>query len=149
VECEIRNSVGVTCSFVLLHLEQRSHRFHPVPQILQAQVCIGGILIIVVVGDGYRDAGSLGGGFHISQRHAPAKGADTLADSNATVSTPPTRDEKPTEAGEPRHLLHVGTALTIAKRQQTDFHLGVGLSSAAMDHFVGIGCSFRFPAIRR
>jgi hypothetical protein len=53
------------------------------------------------------------------------------------------------EAGGPRHLLHFGTALKIAKEQQIDFHLGVGLSSAAVDHFIGIGYSFRIQAIRR
>jgi hypothetical protein len=35
---------------VLLHLEKRRHRFHPDPQILQAQVLIGSMLIFVVVG---------------------------------------------------------------------------------------------------
>ncbi len=53
------------------------------------------------------------------------------------------------EFGGPRHLLHFGTALKIANRQQIDFHVGVGLSSAAVDHFIGIGYSFRFQAIRR
>jgi hypothetical protein len=53
------------------------------------------------------------------------------------------------EVGGPRHLLHFGTALKIAKQQQIDFHVGVGLSSAAIDHFVGIGYSFRFQTIRR
>jgi len=53
------------------------------------------------------------------------------------------------EAGGPRHLLHFGTALKVSKQQQIDFHVGVGLSSAAVDHFVGIGYSFRFQAIRR
>ncbi len=38
--------------------------------------------------------------------------------------------------------------LKLAKRHQLDFHVGVGLSSAAVDHFVGIGYSFRFQAIR-
>ena len=53
------------------------------------------------------------------------------------------------ELGGPRHLLHFGTALKITKQQQIDFHVGVGLSSAAVDHLVGIGYSFRFQAIRR
>ena len=53
------------------------------------------------------------------------------------------------EAGGPRHLLHFGTALKIGMQQQIDFHVGVGLSSAAVDHFVGIGYSFRFQAIRQ
>jgi hypothetical protein len=37
----------------------------------------------------------------------------------------------------------------MTKQQQIDFHVGVGLSSAAVDHLVGIGYSFRFRAIRR
>jgi len=49
----------------------------------------------------------------------------------------------------PRHLLHFGTALKIREKQQIDFHVGVGLSSAAVDHFIGVGYSFRFQAIRR
>jgi hypothetical protein len=53
------------------------------------------------------------------------------------------------EAGGPRHLLHFGTAVKIAKQQQIDFHVGVGLSSAAVDHIVGVGYSFRFQAIHR
>lgn len=53
------------------------------------------------------------------------------------------------EVGGPRHLLHFGTALKIAKQQQIDFHVGVGLSSAAVDHIVGVGYSFRFQAIGR
>lgn len=53
------------------------------------------------------------------------------------------------EVGGPRHLLHFGTALKIARQHQIDFHVGVGLSSAAADHLVGIGYSFRFQAMRR
>ncbi|MGB8594715.1 MAG: transporter [Candidatus Sulfotelmatobacter sp.] len=53
------------------------------------------------------------------------------------------------EAGGPRHLLHFGIALKIAKQRQIDFHVGVGLSSAAVDHLIGIGYSFRLQAIRR
>lgn len=53
------------------------------------------------------------------------------------------------EVGGPRNLLHLGTAVKITKQQQIDLHIGVGLSSAAVDHFVGIGYSFRFQAIRR
>jgi hypothetical protein len=53
------------------------------------------------------------------------------------------------ESGGPRHLLHFGTALKVAKRQQIDFHVGVGLSSAAVNHFIGVGYSFRFQGFRR
>lgn len=49
----------------------------------------------------------------------------------------------------PRHLLHFGTALKLAKRHQLDFHVGVGLSSAAVDRLIGIGYSFRIQAFRR
>jgi hypothetical protein len=52
------------------------------------------------------------------------------------------------ESGGPQHLLHFGTALKVSKRQQIDFHVGVGLSSTAVDHFIGIGYSFRFQAFR-
>jgi hypothetical protein len=30
-----------------------------------------------------------------------------------------------------------------------DFHVGVDLSPAAVDHFIGIGYSFSFQALRR
>jgi hypothetical protein len=53
------------------------------------------------------------------------------------------------EFGGPQHLLHFGTALEITRQQQIDFHVGVGLSSAAVDHLIGIGYSFRIQAIRR
>jgi len=52
------------------------------------------------------------------------------------------------ERGGSRHLLHFATELRIGKRQeqQLHFHYGVGLSSAAADHLIGIGYSFRFQA---
>lgn len=53
------------------------------------------------------------------------------------------------QRGSPQHLLHVGTAYKITSRQQLDFHIGWGLSSAAVDHFVGIGYSFQFQVVRR
>jgi hypothetical protein len=53
------------------------------------------------------------------------------------------------QRGGPRHLLHFGAAYKIAPRQQLDIHFGTGLSSAAIDHFIGIGYSFRLQALRR
>lgn len=53
------------------------------------------------------------------------------------------------EEGRPRHLLHFGTAWRPTPRQQLDFHAGAGLSSAAVDHFIGVGYSFRLVAIRQ
>jgi hypothetical protein len=53
------------------------------------------------------------------------------------------------EHGAPRHLLHFGTAYKLGPLQQVDLHVGAGLSRAAVDHFIGIGYSFRFQAGRR
>lgn len=50
------------------------------------------------------------------------------------------------EQGGPRHLLHFGTAYKPTPHQQLDFHVGVGLSSAAVSHFIGVGYSFRLQA---
>jgi hypothetical protein len=50
------------------------------------------------------------------------------------------------DRGGNRQLLHFGTALRLTNDQQLDFHIGVGLTSAAADHFVGFGYSFRFFA---
>jgi hypothetical protein len=52
------------------------------------------------------------------------------------------------QAGGPRHLLHFGTAYKITPRQQLDVHFGVGLSAAAVHHFIGIGYAFRFSVGR-
>lgn len=51
--------------------------------------------------------------------------------------------------GGPRHLAHFGTAYKPTPHQQLDLHVGVGLSRATVDHFVGVGYSFRFQLIRR
>ena len=53
------------------------------------------------------------------------------------------------ERGGSRHLLHVGTAFKITEQQQLDFHFGVGISPGSVNHFVGIGYSFRFQAFHR
>jgi hypothetical protein len=51
--------------------------------------------------------------------------------------------------GGPRNLVHIGTTWKLTPRQQLDFHVGVGLSSAAVYHFIGFGYSFRLQARRR
>jgi hypothetical protein len=53
------------------------------------------------------------------------------------------------QRGGPRHQLHFGAAYKITPRNQLDVHYGIGLSSAAVDHFVGIGYSFRFQVSGR
>jgi hypothetical protein len=52
------------------------------------------------------------------------------------------------QRGGPGHLLHFGAAFRPTPNQQLDMHVGVGLSSAAVDHFVGFGYSFRFRLIQ-
>ena len=52
------------------------------------------------------------------------------------------------EHGGPRHLMHFGTAFKPAPRHQLNLHVGVGLSSAAVDHCIGVGYSFSFQARR-
>jgi hypothetical protein len=49
--------------------------------------------------------------------------------------------------GGPEHLLHLGTAFKITSNQQLDFHVGFGLSSATVGHFVGFGYSFQVPNV--
>jgi len=53
------------------------------------------------------------------------------------------------EQGGPRHLVHFGAAYKPTPHQQLDLHAGLGLSSAAVDHFIGVGYSFRLQAARR
>jgi len=50
------------------------------------------------------------------------------------------------ERGGSRQLLHFGTAVKVRNTQQVDFHVGVGLTPAAVHHFFGFGYSFRFFA---
>lgn len=51
------------------------------------------------------------------------------------------------QRGSPQHLVHTGTAFKITSNQQLDFHVGFGVSSAAVDHFIGFGYSFQLQAI--
>ncbi len=55
------------------------------------------------------------------------------------------------ERGGTRQFIQFGTALKLGKRQQQqlDFHVGAGLTSAAVNHFIGVGYSFRFQAFHR
>jgi outer membrane putative beta-barrel porin/alpha-amylase len=53
------------------------------------------------------------------------------------------------ERGGPRHLVHFGTTYKLTPHQQLDLHGGFGLSSAAVDQFIGAGYSFRFDSLLR
>jgi len=50
------------------------------------------------------------------------------------------------QRGGPQHIVHAGTSFKIKPNQQLDFHFGFGLSSAAVDHFIGFGYSFQFQS---
>jgi hypothetical protein len=56
--------------------------------------------------------------------------------------------EFPQHSG-PQHVIHAGASLRITDNQQLDIHAGWGLSSAAVNHFLGFGYSFQFQAFRR
>jgi hypothetical protein len=53
------------------------------------------------------------------------------------------------QLGGPQNLVHFGTSFKVTPNQQLDFHAGFGLSSAAVDHFVGFGYSFQWRALHR
>ena len=53
------------------------------------------------------------------------------------------------EQGGPQNLAHFGTMFTPTPHQQLDLHVGVGLSRAAPDHFIGAGYSFRLQVFGR
>jgi hypothetical protein len=53
------------------------------------------------------------------------------------------------ERGGPRNLVNFGATWKVTPRQQLDFHAGVGLSSAAPDHYFGFGYSFRLQVRHR
>jgi len=46
------------------------------------------------------------------------------------------------ELGGSRQILHLGSTYKLTPRHQIDFHIAAGLSRAAPNMFVGIGCSF-------
>ena len=46
--------------------------------------------------------------------------------------------------GGPQHVVDFGTTYKIDSNQQVDVRGGVGLSAAAIYHFIGAGYSFRF-----
>ncbi len=51
------------------------------------------------------------------------------------------------QRGGPQHVIDFGTAYKLSPHQQLDFHCNFGLSSAAPDHSIGFGYSFRLQAI--
>jgi len=53
------------------------------------------------------------------------------------------------EIGGPSQVLHFGTAFKVTNQQQLDFHVGIGLSSAAPDYILGAGYCFNLQAIGR
>ena len=48
----------------LWHGDEGGHGFDAVPEVLQAEVFVGGVLVVVVVGDGDGDGAGVGGALH-------------------------------------------------------------------------------------
>src|SRR5580704_10989590 len=46
------------------HCDEGGHGFDAVPEVLQAEVFVGGVLVVVVVGDGDGDGAGVGGALH-------------------------------------------------------------------------------------
>lgn len=53
------------------------------------------------------------------------------------------------QRGGPQHIVHAGSSFKLTPNQQLDFHFGFGLSSAAVENFIGFGYSFQFQAFHR
>ena len=51
-------------------------------------------------------------------------------------------------SGGPQHVVNFGMTYKLTNNQQVDVRGGLGLSAAALDHFVGAGYSFRFDLYR-
>ena len=51
------------------------------------------------------------------------------------------------EHGAPRPIFHTGAAYRITPTNQIDLHIGLGLTRAAPDFFIGIGYSFRIDHV--
>src|SRR5215475_6220390 len=56
ISLHLRGEEEAPSRILLLHCHQRGHRLDPVPQILQANIFIGAVLVVVVIGDGNTDA---------------------------------------------------------------------------------------------
>jgi hypothetical protein len=48
---------------------------------------------------------------------------------------------------EPSQVIDVGGGWHVTRRQQLDFHVGVGLTRSSPDHYVGVGYSFRIDGL--
>ncbi len=66
IECELRDA--------LWHGDQGGHGFDAVPEVLQAEVLVGGVLVVVVIGDGDADGTGVGGSLHGFERDGAAGG---------------------------------------------------------------------------
>ncbi len=60
----------------LWHGKEGGHGFDAVPEVLQAEVFVGGVLVVVVVGDGDADGAGLGGSLHGVEGDGAAGGGE-------------------------------------------------------------------------
>jgi hypothetical protein len=51
------------------------------------------------------------------------------------------------QQGSSKQITHFGTAYRITPKQQIDFHLGLGVSPAAPEHFLAVGYSIRLDSL--
>src|SRR5260370_22924218 len=58
------------------HGDEGGHGFDAVPEVLQAEVFVGGVLVVVVVGDGDADGVGVCGAFHGVERDGSAGGGE-------------------------------------------------------------------------
>src|SRR5580704_15148319 len=58
------------------HGDEGGHGFDAVPEVLQAEVFVGGVLVVVVVGDGDADGAGVGGSLHGVERYGAAGGGE-------------------------------------------------------------------------
>src|SRR5580692_7185511 len=56
------------------HGDEGGHGFDAVPEIFETKVFVGGMLVVVVIGDGYGDGASVGGALHCIERDGAAEG---------------------------------------------------------------------------
>src|SRR5260370_15612598 len=58
------------------HGDEGGHGFDAVPEVLQAEVLVGGVLVVVVVGDRDADGAGVGGALHGVERDGAAGGGE-------------------------------------------------------------------------
>src|SRR5258707_7861527 len=64
LEDDVRGGTRDSSSDTSGHGDEGGHGFDAVPEVLQAEVFVGGVLVVIVVGDGDADGAGVCGSFH-------------------------------------------------------------------------------------